>query len=98
APQLKDSIEKRWGTHDAFKETFSKMLLGIQGSGVGWLVKDKKKGILSTKTTKDQDPVMGNKIPIFGVDMWEHAYYLQQYMNNKASYVKGIWNMEDSRG
>ena len=77
APQLKDAIEKRWGSYDAFEETFSKTLLGIQGSGWGWLVKDKNKGILSIETTKDQDPVIGDKIPIFGVDMWEHAYYVQ---------------------
>lgn len=92
APELKEAIEKRWGSYDAFKETFSKTLLGIQGSGWGWLVKDRNKDILSIETTKDQDPVMGDKIPIFGVDMWEHAYYIQ-YFNDKASYVKGIWNI-----
>ncbi|RMJ20994.1 hypothetical protein PHISP_08134, partial [Aspergillus sp. HF37] len=43
---------------------------------------------LEIVTTKDQDPV-GDGVPVFGVDMWEHAYYLQ-YLNNKAGYVNGI--------
>ncbi|RPB28351.1 hypothetical protein L211DRAFT_860070 [Terfezia boudieri ATCC MYA-4762] len=92
APQLRDAIEERWGSYDTFKEKFSKALLGIQGSGWGWLVKDKNKGILSIETTKDQDPVIGDRIPIIGVDMWEHAYYIQ-YLNDKASYVEGVWNI-----
>lgn len=49
------------------------------------------KGELDIVTTKDQDPVTG-AVPLFGVDMWEHAYYLQ-YLNNKASYVEGIWKV-----
>lgn len=52
-----------------------KALLGIQGSGWGWLVKDGN--VLRIVTTKDQDPVVGGEVPIFGIDMWEHAYYLQ---------------------
>ncbi|KAB5576095.1 Manganese/iron superoxide dismutase [Coniochaeta sp. 2T2.1] len=43
-------------------------------------------------STKDQDPVVGGEVPIFGVDMWEHAYYLQ-YLNGKAAYVDNIWNV-----
>lgn len=88
APQLKEAIEKRWGSYDAFKDTFSKTLLGIQGSGWGWLVKDKNEGILSIETTKDQDPVLGDKVPIFGIDMWEHAYYLQV-----SSFLQDIQNI-----
>ncbi|KAF8475618.1 Manganese/iron superoxide dismutase [Kalaharituber pfeilii] len=91
APRLQAAIQKRWGSYDTFKETFSTTLLGIQGSGWGWLAKDGS-GVLSIETTKDQDPVTGGKLPIFGVDMWEHAYYLQYY-NDKASYVHGIWNI-----
>ena len=77
APKLKEVIEKRWGSFDEFKESFNKTLLGIQGSGWGWLVKDRHKGYLSIEITKDQDPIVGDNVPIFGVDMWEHAYYLQ---------------------
>ncbi|CAN9155294.1 unnamed protein product [Alternaria alternata] len=77
------------------REAFNAALLGIQGSGWGWLIKTDmgKEQRLSIVTTKDQDPVVGKgEVPIFGVDMWEHAYYLQ-YQNGKAAYVKNIWNV-----
>lgn len=75
APTLVAEIEKTWGSLDAFKQAVGKALLGLQGSGWGWLVKDTHG--LRIVTTKDQDPVVGGETPIFGIDMWEHAYYLQ---------------------
>lgn len=82
APQLSKKIESTWGSVDQLKKDFNAALLGIQGSGWGWLVRvdDGKgeNGRLSIITTKDQDPVVGKgETPLFGVDMWEHAYYLQ---------------------
>ncbi|KAK0754849.1 manganese superoxide dismutase precursor [Schizothecium vesticola] len=90
APSLQTEIEKTWGTLDAFKKAFSATLLALQGSGWGWLVKEGAS--LRIITTKDQDPVVGGEIPVLGVDMWEHAYYLQ-YLNGKAAYVENIWNV-----
>lgn len=80
APSLLAEIAQTWGSLDSFKQAFSARLLAIQGSGWGWLVKapgswDKK--VLQIVTTKDQDPVPNTFVPVFGVDMWEHAYYLQ---------------------
>ncbi|USP82268.1 uncharacterized protein yc1106_09542 [Curvularia clavata] len=95
APELVKRIKATWGDEDKFKEAFNAALLGIQGSGWGWLVKTEvgKEQRLSIVTTKDQDPVVGKgETPIFGVDMWEHAYYLQ-YQNGKAAYVQNIWNV-----
>ena len=78
APALRDAINSRWGSPDGFTKAFNAELLGIQGSGWGWLVsKGGPKGRLEITTTKDQDPVSSSDVPIFGVDMWEHAYYLQ---------------------
>jgi len=76
APGVKAAIERKWGSYEGFQKVFSATLLGIQGSGWGWLVANKPKGELEIVTTKDQDPVTGDT-PLFGVDMWEHAYYLQ---------------------
>lgn len=68
----------RWGSHEAFVKAFGAELLALQGSGWGWLVsKGGAKGRLEIQTTKDQDPVNAPDVPVFGVDMWEHAYYLQ---------------------
>lgn len=80
APNLMQMIKATWGDEKKFKEKFNDVLLGIQGSGWGWLVKieQPKEDRLAIVTTKDQDAVVGlGEVPILGVDMWEHAYYLQ---------------------
>ncbi|KAF3035049.1 Superoxide dismutase [Mn], mitochondrial [Didymella keratinophila] len=95
APELVKQIEATWGNEDKFKEAFNAALLSIQGSGWGWLIKVEtgKEQRLAIVTTRDQDPVVGKgEVPIFGVDMWEHAYYLQ-YLNGKAAYVQNIWKV-----
>ena len=76
APGLMKAIEENWGSFQKFQEALGKALLSIQGSGWGWLVKEQNGG-LRIVTTKDQDPIVGGEVPIFGIDMWEHAYYLQ---------------------
>lgn len=76
APGLKAAVERKWGSVEGFQKAFAATLLGIQGSGWGWLVAGSPRGELDIVTTKDQDPVTG-AVPVFGVDMWEHAYYLQ---------------------
>ncbi|KAM4064522.1 iron/manganese superoxide dismutase, alpha-hairpin [Hirsutella rhossiliensis] len=91
APSLVAAITKTWGGLDEFKGAFAKALLALQGSGWGWLVRDGP-ALLRIVTTKDQDPVVGGEVPILGVDMWEHAYYLQ-YLNGKAAYVDNIWKV-----
>ncbi|ORX97683.1 Asp f 6-like protein [Clohesyomyces aquaticus] len=94
APNLVKHIKTTWGDEDKFREAFKAALLGIQGSGWGWLVKTETgtEQRLSIVTTKDQDPPVGGEVPILGVDMWEHAYYLQ-YLNGKPAYVDNIWNV-----
>lgn len=91
APTLSVEIANAWGSFEEFRKAFNAALLGIQGSGWGWLVRDDNTG-LRIVTTKDQDPVGGGEVVIFGVDMWEHAYYLQ-YKNGKPQYVENIWNV-----
>lgn len=92
APKLSAAIKEDYGGTDGFKAAFNKKLLGIQGSGWGWLVKDNETQRIAIITTKDQDPIPPTTTPILGVDMWEHAYYLQ-YQNGKAAYVDNIWSV-----
>ncbi|KAJ4396654.1 Superoxide dismutase [Mn], mitochondrial [Gnomoniopsis smithogilvyi] len=92
AEQLVVEIEQTWGSLAEFQEAFTAKLLAIQGSGWGWLVKVESKNQLQILTTKDQDPVPSAFVPVFGVDMWEHAYYLQ-YLNGKGAYVENIWKI-----
>ncbi|OBT80093.1 hypothetical protein VF21_01073 [Pseudogymnoascus sp. 05NY08] len=92
APRLIAAVKSQWGSVDTFKGKFEETLLDLQGSGWGWLVQDVETNLLEIVTSKDQDIVPKGKKPLLGVDMWEHAYYLQ-YFNNKKEYVAGIWNV-----
>ncbi|OKL60112.1 Superoxide dismutase [Talaromyces atroroseus] len=89
---LGKAIDETYGTFGEFQNKFNTALAGIQGSGWAWLVKDKETGDISIKTYANQDPVVGQYVPILGVDAWEHAYYLQ-YQNRKAEYFKAIWEV-----
>lgn len=90
APRLTAALEAAWGSVARFREAFAAALLGIQGSGWGWLVKEAATGQLRIVTLANQEAVVVGDTPVFGVDMWEHAYYLQ-YLNGKAAYVENIW-------
>ncbi len=93
SPELKAAIAATWGSVDKFRQAFAVALLGIQGSGWGWLVKEIATGQLRIVTLANQEAVVGGgDTPLLGVDMWEHAYYLQ-YLNGKAAYVDNIWNV-----
>jgi Fe-Mn family superoxide dismutase len=86
-------IEQNFGSFDLFKEKFNAMTVAIQGSGWGWLGYNKNLKRLEIATCANQDPLSTqNLIPIMGVDVWEHAYYLQ-YKNVRADYVREIWKI-----
>ncbi len=94
---LLKAIEAQFGGFDSFKEKMSAMAVGIQGSGWGWLGYDKANKKLVLTTCSNQDPLSSQGstqgfIPLLGIDVWEHAYYLQ-YMNVRGDYVKNIWNV-----
>ncbi|ORY58465.1 iron/manganese superoxide dismutase domain-containing protein [Pseudomassariella vexata] len=89
---LKGAIEKDFGSFATLKKQVNTALAGIQGSGWVWLALDKTAGTLQVITRPNQDPVIGNMIPLLGIDAWEHAYYLQ-YQNRKAEYFENIWNV-----
>ncbi|KAK2733183.1 hypothetical protein FQN57_002275 [Myotisia sp. PD_48] len=89
---LKTAIDNSFGDLGQFQKTFNTALAGLQGSGWGWLVKDKQTGRISIKTYANQDPVVGQFVPLLGIDAWEHAYYLQ-YENRKAEYFNAIWDV-----
>ncbi len=90
--ELLHAIEKKFTGLDAFKEQFNKAALSVFGSGWCWLVQDEK-GNLEIITTKNQDsPLSIGKKPIFGLDVWEHAYYLK-YQNKRLEYVTAFWSV-----
>ena len=87
-------IEKNFGSCDAMKEQFSKAAMTRFGSGWAWLCV--KNGELSICSTPNQDnPLMDSGCggtPILGLDVWEHAYYLN-YQNRRADYINAFWNL-----
>jgi superoxide dismutase, Fe-Mn family len=89
---LNKAITANFGNLDNLIAKTNAKLAGIQGSGWAWIVKNKENGALEVIAKANQDPVVGQYIPIVGIDAWEHAYYLQ-YKNVKADYFKAIWNV-----
>jgi Fe-Mn family superoxide dismutase len=89
--RIADAIKGTFGGFDAFKEQFAKAAMGRFGSGWAWLVD--ASGKLAIESTANQDsPLMDGKWPVFGLDVWEHAYYLK-YQNRRADYVNAWWNV-----
>jgi Fe-Mn family superoxide dismutase len=87
---LADAIKASFGSFEAFKGEFKKAALGRFGSGWAWLVNTG--GKLTIESTPNQDsPVMEGKQVVMGVDVWEHAYYLN-YQNRRPDYLKAWWN------
>jgi len=81
------------GSFDDFKEQFAAAAMGRFGSGWAWLVWDGTG--LAIKSTANQDsPIMDGDVPLLGLDVWEHAYYLN-YQNRRADYVAAFWNVVD---
>lgn len=89
---LAEKIDATFGSFDAFKAQFKAAALGRFGSGWAWLAK-KADGSLEIYSTPNQDsPLMEGKQPILGLDVWEHAYYLN-YKNLRPDYVEAWWNV-----
>ncbi|AQS52989.1 Superoxide dismutase [Mn] [Jeotgalibaca dankookensis] len=88
---VKDAIEEAFGTFEDFKKKFATTAATQFGSGWGWLVVNN--GKLEVMSTPNQDsPISNGKTPILGVDIWEHAYYLN-YKNLRADYIDAFWNL-----
>lgn len=88
---LADAIKDAFGSFDAFKSEIKTAGTSQFGSGWAWLVVDNGE-LKVTKTPNQDSPLTDGKTPIFGVDVWEHAYYLN-YQNKRADYLDSFWNV-----
>lgn len=90
--KLSKAITQTFGGYDSFIKEFNAQTVAVQGSGWGWLVLNKQ-GSLEIMDIKDQDTVTEKgKTPLLGVDVWEHAYYLD-YENLRPKYLENIWQV-----
>ncbi|OSX62241.1 hypothetical protein POSPLADRAFT_1093427, partial [Postia placenta MAD-698-R-SB12] len=91
AGPLKDAIQADFGGLDALKKKLNAATAAIQGSGWGWLGYNPTTKKLEVVTTANQDPLLSH-VPLIGIDIWEHAFYLQYY-NVKPDYLNAIWKV-----
>ncbi|EOT29641.1 superoxide dismutase [Enterococcus saccharolyticus] len=89
--ELKAAIDEKFGSFDAFKAEFKAAATSRFGSGWAWLALNN--GLLEVTSTPNQDsPLMDGRTPIVGLDVWEHAYYLN-YKNVRPDYIDAFWNL-----
>ena len=92
--ELAAAIDGTFGSFEKFQEAFAKAAATRFGSGWAWLVVDAS-GTLKLYSTANQDsPYMQGEAPILGLDVWEHAYYLN-YQNRRPDYITAFWNVVD---
>lgn len=95
---LSDAITSAFGSFDAFKDAFTKAALTRFGSGWAWLIKSGD-SVQVTSTPNQDSPLMEGVAdvtgtPLIGLDVWEHAYYLN-YQNRRPDYISAFWNVVD---
>lgn len=94
AGELAEAINAAFGSLAAFKDAFAKAAATRFGSGWAWLYVGKDGKLAVTSTANQDTPLMEGYTPILGLDVWEHAYYLN-YQNRRPDYISAFWNVVD---
>jgi len=90
--RIMSALTDSFGSFDAFKEMFESAAMKRFGSGWAWLSVQQDGSLFITSTANQDSPLSSGNTPILGIDVWEHAYYLQ-YQNRRAEYVSNWWNV-----
>jgi len=90
--ELGKAIDQKFGSYAAFREQFTKAALGVFGSGWAWLSLDANRQLLIEPTPNQDSPLTAGHQPVFGIDVWEHAYYLK-YQNRRADYIAAFYSV-----
>lgn len=89
--ELKNAIDKKFGSYEKFKEEFTAAATKVFGSGWAWLTVEGRD--LKVESSPNQDsPLMQGRLPLLGLDVWEHAYYLK-YQNRRPEYINAFYNV-----
>jgi len=89
---LKEEIDGMFGSFEEFQAEFNEAAGGVFGSGWAWLVVNEEGGLEVVQTANQDSPISDKKVPILGLDVWEHAYYVK-YRNKRGSYIDAWWNV-----
>ncbi|MDA3442142.1 superoxide dismutase [Acinetobacter bereziniae] len=90
--EIAEAIEKDVGGFEKFKEAFTKAALTRFGSGWAWLSVTPEKKVIVESSANQDSPLMNGNIPVLGLDVWEHAYYLK-YQNRRPEYIAAFFNV-----
>ena len=90
--EIAEAIEKDVGGFEKFKEAFTKAVLTRFGSGWAWLSVTPEKKVIVESSANQDSPLMNGNIPVLGLDVWEHAYYLK-YQNRRPEYIAAFFNV-----
>lgn len=90
--KMAEAINQTFGSFDAFKEKFAQAATTRFGSGWAWLSVTKDGKVEVSSTANQDSPIMEGKTPVLGIDVWEHAYYLN-YQNRRPDYIAAFWNV-----
>ncbi len=90
--ELADAVNEAFGSFENFKDNFGKAAMTRFGSGWAWLYVDGNGKLAVTSTPNQDTPLMDGLTPILGLDVWEHAYYLN-YQNRRGDYIAAWWNV-----
>ncbi|MCC5915390.1 MAG: superoxide dismutase [Balneolaceae bacterium] len=89
---LKEAIDRDFGDEESLKEEFSSAAGDVFGSGWAWLAAESGGSLQVVQTPNQDNPLTDGLTPLFGVDVWEHAYYLN-YQNRRGDYVDAFWDL-----
>lgn len=92
--RLADAIQAELGGMDAFREAFTKAAVSRFGSGWAWLSVTPQGRLVVESTANQDSPLMHGNMPVLGLDVWEHAYYLK-YQNRRPEYISAFYNVVD---
>lgn len=89
---LLELINRDFGSFDTFKEQFTQAALTLFGSGWAWLAQQQDGRLVIRKESNAGNPLRNNETPLLGIDVWEHAYYID-YFNRRADHVQAVWQI-----
>ena len=89
---LLELINRDFGSFDTFKEQFTQAALTLFGSGWAWLAQQQDGRLVIRKESNAGNPLRNNETPLLGIDVWEHAYYIDDF-NRRADHVQAVWQI-----